>query len=124
MPLVSIVPVARLPPTTPFTDHVRGLVVTDGVNCCVEPARTSAVAGEIVNVPDPGGVVPGVRAQLESIIASTTTIVAAKDDRRTVPSLVTWDFECPSKPCKSGKVSHLLQEFAAWIKRTKGKCAA
>jgi hypothetical protein len=71
---------------------VSGLVVTDDVNCCVEPERTSAVAGEIVKVSDPGDVVPGVRAQLESIIASTTAIVAAKDERRRVPSLVTWGF--------------------------------
>ena len=85
-------PVAALPPTTPFTDHVRGLLVTDGVNCCVEPARTSAAVGEIVNVPDPGGVVPGVREQLESVIASAMTIVAAKDDRHTVSSLVTRGF--------------------------------
>jgi hypothetical protein len=102
-----MVPVATLPPTTPFTDHVSGLVVTDGVNCCVEPARTSAVVGEIVNVPGPGGV-PGVREQLESIIATAMTIVAAKDERRTVPSLVTSVFECPSKPYKSDKVPHLL----------------
>jgi hypothetical protein len=60
------------------------------VNCCAEPARTSAEVGEIVKVPDPG--VPGVREQPESIIVSAMTSIAAKDERRTVPSLFTWGF--------------------------------
>ena len=49
-PLASIRPLAALPPATPLTSQVSGLVVMEGVNCWVEPARTFAVLGEIVSV--------------------------------------------------------------------------
>src|SRR5277367_1647958 len=67
-PLASITPLAALPPATPLTSQVSGLVVMEGVNCWVEPARTFAVVGEMVSVSLTGGVdPPGESAQLEVI---------------------------------------------------------
>ena len=97
----SIVPVATLPPATPFTDHVSGLVITDAVNCCVAPARTSAVVGEMVKASDPPEV-PGAKEQLAVISASATTIVAAMNERPTVPPLVTRRFQMPVQTLYAG----------------------
>jgi hypothetical protein len=89
-----MVPVAAVPPITPFTDHVNVAVVKDGVNCWVPPARTFAVLGDMVKAPGPGPVLPGgVSAQLEIIKARTTITGARIDERRTVPSQVYLDSE-------------------------------
>lgn len=94
MPVASMVPVAAVPPITPFTDHVNVAVVKDGVNCWVPPARTFAVLGDMVKAPGPGPVLPGgVSAQLEIIKARTTITGARIDERRTVPSQVYLDSE-------------------------------
>jgi hypothetical protein len=88
-PLASIRPLAALPPATPLTSQVSGLVVMEGVNCWVEPARTFAVLGEIVSVSPTGGtgavVPPGESAQLEVINIKATTAIAKIDERRTEP---------------------------------------
>jgi len=94
LPVASMVPVAAVPPITPFTDHVNVAVVKDGVNCWVPPARTFAVLGDMVKAPGPGPVLPGgVSAQLEIIKARTTITGARIDERRTVPSQVYLDSE-------------------------------
>ena len=109
MPVASIVPVAALPPITPFTDHVNVLVAKDGVNCWVEPARTFAVVGDIVKVSEPGGVTPGgVSAQLEIISARKAATAARIDERCTVPSQVHRDFELIPKTLAIGKSSTLF----------------
>jgi hypothetical protein len=51
IPEVLIVPVAALPPATPFTSQFTVLFafpVIVAVKACVEPARTFAVAGAII----------------------------------------------------------------------------
>ena len=59
-PESEIVPVAAIPPATPFTSHVTAafeLPVTLDWNCCVAPKRTFALGGVTVTVtpgwPDP-----------------------------------------------------------------------
>jgi hypothetical protein len=52
-PVVSMVPVAALPPATAFTDHVTLVLVfpvTVAANACMAPARTIAVAGATATV--------------------------------------------------------------------------
>jgi hypothetical protein len=70
-------------------------VVRDGVNCCVEPARTFAALGDIVKVSlggGPGWVYPvGDNAQLEVINTRVTTNSASIDERRTMPPQAGWD---------------------------------
>ena len=64
MPDELIVPVAALPPATPFTCHVTAVFddpVTVALNDCVAPARTFALAGETETVTlDPEGGVAGI----------------------------------------------------------------
>ena len=80
------------PPATPLTDQVSGLVVMEGVNCWVDPARTFAVLGEIVSVSPTGGpgeVYPfGESAQLDVINVKkikATVAIPKNDERRTGP---------------------------------------
>ena len=88
-PLVEIVPTVAFPPATPFTDHVSVSFVIDGTNVCVEPTRTSAELGEIVNVVLSGGgalvVATGDIAQLA--IAITISMRGTTFQRRTNPPL-------------------------------------
>jgi hypothetical protein len=108
-PLASIRPLAALPPATPLTSQVSGLVVMEGVNCWVEPARTFAVLGEIVSVSPTGGtgaVPPGESAQLEVINIKATTAIAKIDERRTEPPRqIGSGFGCSVQPVKSGSVA-------------------
>jgi hypothetical protein len=65
------------------------IVIGDGVNCWVNPARTLAVLGDIVNVSGaggPGSVKPvGDNAQLDVINIKTTTNGTTVNERRTMP---------------------------------------
>ena len=87
--MASIVPVEVVPPTTPFTLQLSVIVVGEGVNCCVDPARTFAVPGDIVNVSGaggPGSVNPvGDNAQLDVINIKPATNGASVKERRTMP---------------------------------------
>ncbi len=59
-PVALIVPVAALPPTAAFTDHVTvafEFPVTAAANDCVAPARSVAVAGVTLTLVPSGGVV-------------------------------------------------------------------
>jgi|SRR5450432_2240337 hypothetical protein len=83
---MSIVPVVALPPITPLTVQVSG-VVNEAVNVCVAPARTFAALGDIVSAggggcDDP----PGDVAQFEVINAQANTIGTSSDERRTIAS--------------------------------------
>lgn len=99
-----MVPVAAAPPITPFTDHVNVLLAREGVNCWVEPARTSAVLGDIVRVSEVGEP-GGVSAQLEVINARTMTAAASTFERRKVPSQFVQDCELTPKTLPCGKSS-------------------
>jgi hypothetical protein len=104
------VPVAAAPPITPFTDQVKLLLVREGVNCWVAPARTFAVLGDIVKVSEAGGVEPGgVSAQLVVINARTTTAAANMVERRKVPSQLLQDCELTPKTLPSGKSSIIFK---------------
>jgi hypothetical protein len=107
--VVSIVPVAVLPPTTPLTLQLSVIVVGEAVNCCADPARTLAALGEIVSVSGaggPGSVNPvGDNAQLEVINIKTTTNGASVKERRTMPPrpTSTRNFQLiGGNPCKAG----------------------
>ena len=64
-PELQIVPTVELPPTVPFTDHLKtGLLIPGAlaVNCTVEAAHSEVLAGEtltgaeefaIVTLPEP-----------------------------------------------------------------------
>jgi hypothetical protein len=84
-----MVPLAAFPPTIPFTLQLSVVVVREGVNCCVAPARTFAVLGEMVRTSlggGPGWVYPvGDRAQLEVMNIRITTNGASINERRTMP---------------------------------------
>lgn len=84
-----MMPRVELPPATPFTAHVYVFPVTDGVNCCDEPARSDALLGESVNgsaAGDVGGVYPaGASEQLDNIVANVKTPVARIARRNGAP---------------------------------------
>jgi hypothetical protein len=86
MPDALIVPVAALPPATPFTCHVTAVFddpATVAPKDFVAPARTFALAGETVTVAlDPEGGVVGLEAG-ELFVVPVQAVSAAAASRRT-----------------------------------------
>ena len=86
MPDELIVPVAALPPATPFTCQVTAVFddpATVALKDCVAPARTFALAGETVTVTlDPEGGVVGLEAG-ELFVVPVQPVSAAAASRST-----------------------------------------
>ena len=54
-PVLQIVPAAGVPPTVPFTDHLKiGSLIPGALaaNCTVEAAQTEVLTGEMLTAPE------------------------------------------------------------------------
>jgi hypothetical protein len=84
-PVLVIVPVAALPPATPFTSHVTAVfdaLAMLAVNCCGPPGATFAEAGETEIVIGGSGVVvevPPPPPQPQSSTAKETQVSPGRD---------------------------------------------
>jgi len=90
MPDALIVPVAVLPPVTPFTCHVTAVFdepATAALKDFVAPARTFALAGETVTVTlDPEGGIVGLEAGELFVVPVQAVSAAAAANRETESS--------------------------------------
>ena len=75
-PVALMVPTVEFPPATPPALQVTAVVATpfrDAENCCVEPARTLAVPGEVVKFDDAGSLVAGLEQPIAARKESRST---------------------------------------------------